>query len=100
MEIVKFNYPYVAITTSKREKMPIGWAVYKYTKQGIYLNKYKRPKAYFGSSTDFAKAMANIRKWYGISLPVNSWSDKKRIKLIKGEDMQDLLTRLKLLKNG
>ena len=95
MENVKFNHPYVAVTTSKREKMPIGWAVYKYTRQGVYLCKTKRAKTYFGVSTNFSKAMANIRKWYNINLPINGWSDKKGIKPVKGESIENFLLRIK-----
>lgn len=95
MENVKYNYPYVAVTTSKRVKMPIGWAVYKYTRQGLYLCKTKRPKTYCGVSTDFSKAMANIRKWYGINLPTEGWSDKKSFKSLKGESIENLLIKIR-----
>ncbi len=95
MENVKYNYPYVAVTTSKRVKMPIGWAVYKYTRQGLYLCKTKRPKTYCGVSTDFSKAMANIRKWYGINLPTSGWSDKKSFKSLKGESIENLLIKIR-----
>ena len=97
MENVKTNYPYVAIASSKRVKMPIGWAVYKYTRKGIYLCKTKRPKTYCGVSTDFSKAMTNIRNWYSINLPTNGWSDKKSIKVFNGETIEDLLLRIKNL---
>ena len=96
-ENVKLNYPYVAVCSPKREKMPIGWAVYKYTKQGVYLDKTKRPKTYFGVSTDFAKAMANIRNWYGINLPTSGWSDKTQVKTKRFTTMEDFLINLKQL---
>jgi len=39
--------------------------------------------------------MANIRKWYGINLPINGWSDKKSMKAFKNESIEDLLLRIK-----
>ena len=98
-ENVKINYPFVAVCTSKREKMPVGWAVYKYTKQGVYLDKTKRAKAYFGVSTHFANSMVNIRKWYGINLPTSGWSDKTQVKTKQFTTMEDFLINLKSLIN-
>lgn len=96
-ENVKLNYPYVAVCSSKREKMPIGWTVHKYTRKGVYLDKTKKPKTYFGMSTDFAKAMANIRNWYGINLPTGGWSDKTQVKTKRFTTMEDFLINLKQL---
>ena len=87
----------MAVCSPKREKMPVGWAVYKYTRQGVYLDKTKRPKTYFGVSTDFAKAMANIRNWYGINLPTGGWSDKTQVKTKRFTTMEDFLINLKQL---
>ena len=87
----------MAVCSPKREKMPMGWAVYKYTRQGVYLDKTKRPKTYFGGSTDFAKAMANIRNWYGINLPTGGWSDKTQVKTKRFTTMEEYILNLKQL---
>ena len=42
MENVKLNYPYVAVATSKRVKMPLGWAVYISTRDKVYT--FVRPR--------------------------------------------------------
>mgnify|MGYP005829627953 FL=1 len=94
-ENVKISYPYVAICSSRRSKMPVGWAVYKYTRQGVYLDKTKNPKTYFGVSTDFVKATANIRKWYSINLPTSGWSDKTQVKTKQFTTTEDFLINLK-----
>ena len=96
-ENVKINYPFVAVCSSKRSKMAVGWAVYKYTRQGVYLDKTKSPKTYFGVSTDFAKATANIRNWYGINLPTGGWSDKTQVNVKQFTTMEDFLINLKQL---
>ena len=94
-ENVKLNYPYVAVCSSRRSKMAIGWTVHKYTRQGVYLDKTKRPKTYFGVSTDISKAMTNIRNWYGINLPTSGWSDKTQVKTKRFTTMEDFLINLK-----
>ena len=96
-ENIKYRDPYIATCSSKREKMPIGWVVYKFTKKGIYLDKTKKPKAYFGVSTDFKKSMANIRKWYSINLPTQLWSDKIKLQIKNKQfkSTEDLLLKLK-----
>ena len=80
MENVRFNYPYIAICSSRRSRMSTGWSVHKFTKKGLQLDKTNRAKTYHGVSTDFNKAMSNVRKWYGIRLPVGEWSEKKQYK--------------------
>jgi len=108
-ENVKINYPFVAVCSSRRSKMAVGWAVYKYTRRGVYLDKTKNPKTYFGVyldktknpktyfgvSTDFAKATANIRNWYGINLPTGGWSDKTQVNVKRFTTMEDFLINLK-----
>ena len=94
-ENVKLNYPYVAVCSSKRSKMTVGWAVYRYTKKGVYLDKTtKNPKIYFGVSTEFTKAMANIRNWYNINLPTKGWSDKTQVKTKQFTTMESFLINL------
>lgn len=92
---IKINYPFVAVTSAKREKMPMGWTVYRYTKKGITLCKMKRPKRYFGMNTEFIKAMANVRKWYGINLPTIGWSDKMSVKLKRHDTTEIMLNKIK-----
>jgi len=74
-ENIKINYPYIAVSSVKRQRMPIGITIYKMTKKGIQLDKTKNPRAYFGVSNTMTKAISNIRKWYNVNIPQNGWSD-------------------------
>lgn len=93
---IRINYPYIAAASSKRHKMPVGWVIVRMTKKGISLDKNNRLRYYFGSSTDFQKSIANVRKWYAnVKFPTQGWSDKISVKLDKGESTQDFYLRIK-----
>ena len=104
MAIQKYNvrvkYPYIAIVNSKSyswrgNKRPSEWVIHKFTSNGIILDKWGNAKNYFTITSDFKKAISNVRKWYFPNLKATGWTDKKQYKTIKGESEIDLLLRIK-----